>query len=99
MIEKLEFIRLVEYYQEINKVCDSLYDHGIDIINSSLFENFCGLLTITLKLGFNDLGIEYINAYFEDWELVFEVEEDGKTNSKAYKTTEELWELVKEYRI
>ena len=95
MINEKEFIQLIEYYQEINNICDSLYDCGVDIINSPLFENYSRILSITLKLSFNAEGIEFIDNFLEESCLVLEI--DGE--EKEYKDASALWELIKDYRI
>lgn len=101
MIQKNEFIKLIEDFQKYTEIFDELYKLKIEMINSDLHEYPCKLFDYIIDKSFNEVGQDWISYYL--YEIPFlggnpEIEdENGK--EIPLENLDDLWNLVKDERI
>ena len=102
MITKEEFIDFIEVHEKFNNDIDLLYDLKIDIINSFLFEAFGKVCDMLLNAAFTPDGVDWINWWlYEGKNLYTEERLPVYINDEKVliETPDELWEIIKDYRI
>lgn len=101
MIQKNEFIKLIEDFQKYTEIFSKLYELKIDIINSDLHEYPCKLFDYIINISFNNNGQDWISYYL--YEIPFLggnpkiKDENGKEIS--LENLDDLWNLIKDERI
>ena len=102
MITKEEFIDFIEVHEKFNNNVDLLYDSKIDIINSILFEVFGKVCDMLLNTTFTPDGVDWINWWlYESKDLYTEERLPVYINDEKVliETPDELWKIIKDYRI
>lgn len=102
MITKEEFIDFIEVHEKFNNNVDLLYDLKIDIINSFLFEAFGKVCDMLLNATFTPDGVDWINWWlYESKDLYTKERLPVYINDEKVliETPDELWEIIKDYRI
>lgn len=103
MITKEKFINIIDSIEIFDKELDNWYDVGIDIIESPLIESVWKVFQETLSIFFTEAGIDWIYWYlFENHSI--NTNEPlpcyDENNKRFYvRNSEDLWNLVQEYKI
>lgn len=103
MITFENFKRFIEASELFNTNVDKLYDLKIDIIESELFKGYGHVEDILITSLFKENGIDYINWWlYERKDYNGHISNtllDFERNEIEVNSIEELWDLVKDYRI
>lgn len=101
MIQKNEFIKLIEDFQEYTKIFDELYKLKIEMINSDLHEYPCKLFDYIIDKSFNEVGQDWISYYLYEIPFLGGNPEIKDENEKEIplENLDDLWNLVKDERI
>lgn len=95
MITKEKFIKLIEDYKKYEELLDSASIIFPNIFESNIFTYSYKWFDQLIEAYFNISGIDWINAYlFEDCRKYWIEDIEHKLES-----LEDLWNLVKDYRI
>jgi hypothetical protein len=103
MINKDTFITMIKLVEHFDNEVQRWYNFGIDLYEKKITEIPYKLFDIYLLNNFNTYGIEWINWYlYERYSIItneFLPYYDENNNEKYVHTPEELWDLVKDYRL
>ena len=101
MIQKNEFIKLIEDFQKYTEIFSKLYELKIDIINSDLHEYPCKLFEYIINKSFNKSGQDWISYYLYEIPFLGKNPEikDENGNKISLENLDDLWNLVKDERI
>lgn len=100
MISKAKFVKLIKEYQEFLKYLSKLDELKIDIIESQLHEYPCQLFDWIMRNSFDEDGEDWIGYYLYELPSINDpkiVDKDG--NKIPLENLDDLWELVKDYRV
>ena len=96
MIGKEQFIKAVNLYLKHDvamSAFEELFPGGF--AESPFADYFWSLQDILFKVSFDERGLDWINAYlYEDCREYWDSDEHHEINN-----LDDLWELIKEYRI
>lgn len=102
-LSKEEFIKLINDYEENNSLVNNLNELIPDFWQWSVVDFGWRMFEKIIDVCFTEEGKEWISAYLYDGCREYWVSEDNVTTSKPEHYTindaEELWNLVKDYRV
>lgn len=100
MITKELFEQIIELQQEADTFIDKLEDMGLNLYDTPIFNTYGYYLDMLLTAYFTMEGHDWVNWYL--------FEKAGNSEMKAYnedeseiklETLDDLWELIKNYRV
>lgn len=101
MIQKNEFMKLIEDFQKYTEIFSKLYELKIDIINSDLHEYPCKLFEYIINKSFNENGQDWISYYLYEIPFLGRNPKIKDENGKEIplENLDNLWNLIKDKRI
>lgn len=100
MITREKFNEIITSLLTINTEVDTLYDMGIDMIESHIFIQYGKMVDIVLDSLYTKEGQNLINWWLYEVPLNKDLVKiwDDKGEEIKCETIEDLWELTKKYR-
>lgn len=96
MITKETFIKLINTINIFEKEVDKWNNLGLNMFETKLCNSVWELIGISLKSHFTEQGYDWIYYYlYEEHHKVF----DDSGKEIPLNTADDLWELIKEYRL
>lgn len=99
MIEKEQFIKLIQGYKDYI----SYIENVDDLLNTNIFESKIvdysfRLFDLVIEISFNEEGSDIIFWWLYEKSTNPELKIFDKTEELPTETTEDIWNIVKEYR-
>lgn len=100
MIDKSLFVEYIKKYQTQNKKLDQLAELGFDIWDTQVIEFGWQMFDIFIKSNFNEDGQDWINWWLYERDFCSDRRAWNEDGSEIpIETVDDLWNLVKKYRI